>query len=78
MDRILWSALSCLVMMSVSLQACDPSAIDEASEPRSTTERLRCPPGQHGHGVLQLSIDLAHDSYTAPCRPAAWHGGSAI
>ena len=35
MDRILWSALPCLVMMSVSLQACDPSAIDKASEPRS-------------------------------------------
>jgi hypothetical protein len=36
------------------------------------------PPGRHGHGVFQLPIDPAHDSYTAPCRPAAWHGGSPI
>jgi hypothetical protein len=36
------------------------------------------PPGRHGHGVFQLPIDLARDSYTAPCRPAAWHGGTAI
>lgn len=39
---------------------------------------FEAPPGRHGHGVLQLPIDLAHDSYTAPCRPAAWHGGTAI
>ena len=32
------------------------------------------PPGRSGHGVFQLPIDLALDSYTAPCRPAAWHG----
>jgi hypothetical protein len=36
------------------------------------------PPGRHGHGVVQLPIDLALDSYTAPCRPAAWHGGAPI
>jgi hypothetical protein len=36
------------------------------------------PPGRHGHGVYELPIDLAHDSYTAPCRPAAWHGGAPI
>ena len=36
------------------------------------------PPGRHGHGVFLLPIDPAHDSYTAPCRPAAWHGGSPI
>lgn len=30
------------------------------------------PPGCHGHGVYQLPIDPAHDSYTASCRPAAW------
>jgi hypothetical protein len=36
------------------------------------------PPGRHGYGVIQLPIDLAHDSYTAPCRPAAWHGGAPI
>ncbi len=36
------------------------------------------PPGRHGQGVFQLPIDLARDSYTAPCRPAAWHGGSVI
>lgn len=39
---------------------------------------FEAPPGRHGHGVFQLPIDLAHDSYTAPCRPAAWHGGTAI
>ena len=39
---------------------------------------FEAPPGRHGHGVLQLPIDLAHDSYTATCRPAAWHGGTAI
>jgi hypothetical protein len=141
MGRILWWALPCLVMMSV-LQACDPSATDKASEPRSAPiaapagirlvlvathasdgccrvftvnpgqadAKVICtllvldpagrvvysgcipgsppghrrpsgfdaPPGRHGHGVLRLSIDLAHDSYTAPCRPAAWHGGTAI
>jgi hypothetical protein len=142
MDRILRSALPCLVMMSFSLQACDLSAIDKPPERRSVPSaapvgitlvlvathasdgccrvftvnpgqadaRVICtlvaldpagrvvysgfipasppgrrrpsgfdaPPGRHGHGVLQLSIDMAHDSYTAPCRPAAWHGGSAI
>ena len=36
------------------------------------------PPGRHEQGVFQLPIDLAHDSYTAPCRPAAWHGGAPI
>ena len=32
------------------------------------------PPGRHGHGLYRLPVDLARDSYTAPCRPAAWHG----
>jgi hypothetical protein len=36
------------------------------------------PPGRHGHGVFQLPLDLTVDSYTAPCRPAAWHGGAPI
>jgi hypothetical protein len=36
------------------------------------------PPGRHGHGVFELPVDSAHDSYTAPCRPAAWHGGAPI
>jgi hypothetical protein len=36
------------------------------------------PPGRHGHGIYQLPVDPAHDSYTAPCRPAAWHGGAPI
>lgn len=36
------------------------------------------PPGRHGHGLYRLPVDLAHDSYTAPCRPAAWHGGAPI
>jgi hypothetical protein len=35
-------------------------------------------PGRHGHGLYRLPVDLAHDSYTAPCRPAAWHGGAPI
>ena len=39
---------------------------------------FKAPPGRHGHGVFQLPIDLAHDSYTSPCRPAAWHGGSPL
>jgi hypothetical protein len=36
------------------------------------------PPGRQEQGVVQLPIDLAVDSYTAPCRPAAWHGGAPI
>jgi hypothetical protein len=36
------------------------------------------PLGRHGQGVYQLPVDPAHDSYTAPCRPAAWHGGAPI
>jgi len=36
------------------------------------------PPGRHGHGIYQLPVDPARDSYTAPCRPAAWHGGAPI
>jgi hypothetical protein len=36
------------------------------------------PPGRHGHGVYQLPIDTTRDTYTAPCRPAAWHGGAPI
>jgi hypothetical protein len=39
---------------------------------------FEAPAGRHGHGVLRLPIDLAADSYTAPCRPAAWHGGAPI
>ena len=39
---------------------------------------FKAPPGRHGHGVFQLPIDPDHDSYTAPCRPAAWHGGTPI
>lgn len=36
------------------------------------------PVGRHAHGVLDLPIDLAKDTYTGPCRPAAWHGGAPI
>jgi hypothetical protein len=39
---------------------------------------FEAPQGRHGHGVFRLPIDLALDSYTAPCRPAAWHGGAPI
>jgi hypothetical protein len=140
MDRILRWALSCLVI-SVSLQACTSSAIDEEADtlgpsavpagvtlvlvathasdgccrvftlnPSHANATVICtllaldpsgrvvysgfipsappghrrpsgfdaPPGRHEHGVFQLPIDPAHDSYTAPCRPAAWHGGSPI
>jgi hypothetical protein len=35
-------------------------------------------PGRHSHDVFELPIDLAHDSYVAHCRPAAWHGGAPI
>ena len=138
MDRILRSALPCLV---ISLQACTSSAIDkEADTPgpsvapagvtlvlvathasngccrvftvnpgrgstivictllaldssgrviysgfvpgpppgRSRPSGFDAPPGRHGHGIYQLPIDLTRDSYTAPCRPAAWHGGVPI
>jgi hypothetical protein len=140
MDRVLRSALPCLVM-SVSLQACTSSAIDKEADtpgpsaapagvtlvlvathasdgccrvftvnPSQADATVICtllaldpsgrvvysgfipgappghrrpsgfdaPPGRHAHGVFQLPIDPAHDSYTAPCRPAAWHGGSPI
>ena len=36
------------------------------------------PPGRHEQGMVELPIDLAVDSYTAPCRPAAWHGSAPI
>ena len=36
------------------------------------------PLGRDGHGVFQLPIDLALDSYTAPCRPASWLGTAPI
>jgi hypothetical protein len=36
------------------------------------------PPGRHAQGVVRLPIDLALDSYTAPCRPAAWHGSAPL
>lgn len=36
------------------------------------------PPGRSGHGLLHLPIDVALDHYTAPCRPAAWHGSAPI
>jgi hypothetical protein len=39
---------------------------------------FEAPPGRAGHGVLRLPVDLEVDSYTAPCRPAAWHGGAPI
>jgi hypothetical protein len=39
---------------------------------------FEAPQGRHGHGVFRLPIALARDSYTAPCRPAAWHGGAPI
>jgi hypothetical protein len=39
---------------------------------------FEAPAGRHGQGVLRLPIDLAADSYTGPCRPAAWHGGAPI
>jgi hypothetical protein len=39
---------------------------------------FEAPTGRHGHGVFRLPIDIALDSYTAPCRPAAWHGGAPI
>jgi hypothetical protein len=45
---------------------------------RRPISAFKAPPGRHGQGVFQLPIDLAHDSYTAPCRPAAWHGGSPL
>jgi hypothetical protein len=140
MDRILRSALPCLVA-SVSLHACTSSAMDKEADapgpsaapagvtlvlvathasdgccrvytvnPGQADARVICtllaldpsgrvvysgfipgappghrrpsgfeaPPGRHGHGVFQLPIDPARDSYTAPCRPAAWHGGSPI
>jgi hypothetical protein len=45
---------------------------------RRRSSGFDAPPGRHGHGAYQLPIDPAHDSYTAPCRPAAWHGGAPI
>ena len=45
---------------------------------RRPISAFKAPPGRQGHGVFQLPIDLAHDSYTSPCRPAAWHGGSPL
>jgi hypothetical protein len=36
------------------------------------------PPGRHLQGVVRLPIDPALDSYTAPCRPAAWHGSAPL
>jgi hypothetical protein len=36
------------------------------------------PPGRHAQGVIRLPIDPAIDSYTAPCRPAAWHGSAPL
>ena len=36
------------------------------------------PPGRHLQGVVRLPIDPATDSYTAPCRPAAWHGSAPL
>jgi hypothetical protein len=35
-------------------------------------------PGRHSQGMFELPIDLARDSYRAPCRPAAWHGSAPI
>jgi hypothetical protein len=45
---------------------------------RRRSSGFNAPPGRHGHGVYQLPIDPSHGSYTAPCRPAAWHGGAPI
>ena len=45
---------------------------------RTRPSGFDAPPGRRGHGIVQLPINLAHDSYTAPCRPAAWHGGAPI
>ena len=45
---------------------------------RRPISAFKAPPGREGQGVFQLPIDLAHDSYTSPCRPAAWHGGSPL
>jgi hypothetical protein len=36
------------------------------------------PPGRHAQGVVRIPIDPAIDSYTAPCRPAAWHGSAPL
>ena len=36
------------------------------------------PPGRHLQGVVRLPIDPALDTYTAPCRPAAWHGSAPL
>jgi len=36
------------------------------------------PPGRHLQGFVRLPIDPALDSYTAPCRPAAWHGSAPL
>jgi hypothetical protein len=48
--------------------------VDSPPGRRRPISGFTAPPGRHGHGVFQLPIDLAHDSYTSPCRPAAWHG----
>ena len=45
---------------------------------RRRSSGFDAPPGRQGHGVLRLPVDPTHDSYTAPCRPAAWHGGAPI
>jgi hypothetical protein len=69
-----------------TLQAVDPSGrvVYSGFIPGSPPGRRRpisgfkAPPGRQGHGVFQLPIDPNHDSYTAPCRPAAWHGGAPL
>ena len=68
-----------------TLEALDPSGrvIYSGFIPGSPPGHRRpsgfnAPPGRHGQGVFQLPIDPAQDSYTAPCRPAAWHGGTPI
>jgi hypothetical protein len=69
-----------------TLMALDPSGrlvysgfvVSSPPGRRRPISAFKAPPGREGHGVFQLPIDLAHDSYTAPCRPAAWHGGSPL
>lgn len=68
-----------------TLEVLDPSGrviysgfIPGSPPGRRRPSGFKAPPGLHGQGVFQLPIDPAQDSYTAPCRPAAWHGGTPI
>jgi hypothetical protein len=76
-----------VVLVAISLDSCRhdvpvrarrPAAEGPVTLVASAEHRVPRTPGNQDQGMIDLPIDLAHDSYRATCHEAMWHGAPPI